>query len=104
MVRTSGTVVRRTPRLLRALRITHPFPTFVNVLTTGGLALIATRGGASTLAVAHLMLAMLAIQACIGIVNDIVDQDLDAASKAAKPLVEGSATVGTARAAAVASF
>jgi 4-hydroxybenzoate polyprenyltransferase len=91
-------------RWLQALRIIHPFPTVMNVAATGGLALIATRGGASLASVAHLMLAMLAVQACIGTVNDLTDRELDAASKPSKPLVQGALSVNAARRLSAATF
>jgi len=76
----------------------------MNVLATGGLALVATHGGASVATVVHLMLAMLAVQACIGIVNDLTDRELDAASKPSKPLVRGALSVEAARLASGAAF
>jgi len=92
------------PRWGQAVRIIHPFPTLMNVVATGGLAVIATRGGASVASVVHLMLAMLAIQACIGTVNDLTDRELDAASKPSKPLVQGALSVKAARLASAATF
>lgn len=70
----------------------------MNVLTVGGLGLIATGRRQPTGSILHLMLAMLAIQASIGIVNDLADVDLDASSKPAKPLVNGALSIGAARA------
>jgi 4-hydroxybenzoate polyprenyltransferase len=87
-------------RLPGAVRVIHPFPTLMNVVTTGALALIALRGRQAPLAVLQLMLAMFAIQASIGIVNDLLDRDRDRASGRAKPLVDGEFSVLSARVAA----
>lgn len=91
-------------RRLPALRIVHPFPTLVNAATVAGLGLIATRGAPPGFAIARLTLAMFAIQACIGSVNDLVDRGLDARSKPGKPLVSGAISVRAARAVALVSF
>jgi 4-hydroxybenzoate polyprenyltransferase len=87
-------------RWLRAIRVAHPFPTCINVATTGALGLVATRGHVRLITLVHLMAAMLAIQASIGIVNDLADRELDAAGGRRKPLVDASLSVGAARLAA----
>ncbi len=93
----AGSACRQAPRWLRALRVTHPFPTLANALTAGGLGLIALGRPAPNAAVVRLMLAMLAMQACIGAVNDVVDLPRDTAAGRRKPLVDGTLSVRSAR-------
>jgi 4-hydroxybenzoate polyprenyltransferase len=89
----------RTPspmrRLLGLIRLTHPFPIMLDGLATTGIALVA---GAEPGTAARLGLAMIALQASIGALNDVVDAPADARSKPAKPIPSGyvSAREGTA--------
>src|SRR5436309_8215858 len=85
---------------LRAVRVLHPFPSVLNSALVLALALIA--GGPPTAAVL-LALGMLGIQFCIGVVNDLADERLDAATKPWKPIPSGLVTRRSARLIAVAS-
>ena len=75
------------------LRLVHPFPSTLNALLVLGIALLA--GGPLPVAV-QLALAMLGIQFCIGVVNDLYDESLDARSKPWKPIPAGRVTRRTA--------
>jgi 4-hydroxybenzoate polyprenyltransferase len=90
------------PRLLRTLRIIHPFPTLPNVAATGALAVVAARGAPPPGLLARLLLVMLLAQSAIGATNDYCDRDLDAATKPWKPIPAGLVRAATARACAVA--
>lgn len=68
------------------LRLVHPFPSALNALLVLGISLLA---GASFERAAHLALAMLGLQFCIGTVNDLYDEALDAKSKPYKPIPAG---------------
>jgi len=72
-----------------AARIIHPFPTFLNVAATIGLAFVAADGPPPWPLTARLAAAMFCAQACIGITNDIFDRRLDAATKPWKPIPRG---------------
>ena len=76
-------------RLLRALRIIHPFPTLLNVAATAALAFVAAGGAPDAGTLATMLLVMLCAQSAIGVTNDYCDRDLDAASKPRKPIVAG---------------
>jgi 4-hydroxybenzoate polyprenyltransferase len=68
------------------VRLLHPFPSALNALVVLGIALLAS----ATVAVAiQLSLAMLGLQFCIGAVNDLYDEQLDARSKPFKPIPAG---------------
>ncbi len=71
---------------LRAVRLVHPFPSLVNAVVVLGLALLA---GGSLARAALLAGSMLCIQFCIGVVNDISDEELDARTKQWKPIPAG---------------
>jgi 4-hydroxybenzoate polyprenyltransferase len=86
-------------RRVRALRVVHPFPSVLNSVLVLGLCLVA---GATAEAAALLTIGMLGIQLCIGTVNDLVDQGLDARTKTWKPLPAGLVSVRSAR--AIAAF
>jgi geranylgeranylglycerol-phosphate geranylgeranyltransferase len=79
-------VAARLPRPVRALAVTHPFPTSLNAALVGVLVTVA--GGEAPAAIV-LGAAMLGIQASIGAVNDLVDEPLDRRSKPWKPLPKG---------------
>src|SRR5262245_37761460 len=85
---------------LRALRVVHPFPSILNSVLVLGLCLVA---GATWSTTALLTIGMLGIQFCIGTVNDISDQALDAKSKPWKPIASGVVPVSSARALAFAT-
>ena len=76
-------------RMLRAVRIIHPFPTLLNVAATAALAFIAARGVPGAWQLATTLLVMLCAQSAIGVTNDIFDRDLDAHTKPWKPIVAG---------------
>src|SRR5215213_3052865 len=85
---------------LRALRVLHPFPSFLNGTLVLALAYVA--GAAATVAVV-LAIGMLGIQFCIGSVNDLVDVGLDARTKPWKPIPSGLVSPAVARLFAVAT-
>lgn len=75
--------------MLRAVRVIHPFPTLLNVAATGGLAFVAARGVPDGSLLARMLLLMFCAQSAIGIVNDLCDRELDAATKPWKPIADG---------------
>jgi len=77
------------------VRLAHPFPSLLNALVTLAIAALAD-GGLPT--AARLGLAMLALQASIGAVNDLVDAGVDAGRKPGKPIPRGIVGPGEARA------
>ncbi|HEY7025218.1 MAG TPA: UbiA family prenyltransferase [Candidatus Limnocylindrales bacterium] len=79
----------------RALRVVHPFPSFLNSALVLGLCLVA---GATARSATLLTIGMLGIQMCIGTVNDLVDQQLDAGTKSWKPIPAGVVSVRSTRA------
>lgn len=88
--------VRGLPRLARAARVIHPFPTLANVLATGLFALIAAHGRPPAGRTALLLATMFCIQCAIGATNDARDVELDRASKPWKPIVAGALGRGSA--------
>jgi len=76
-------------RAIRTARLIHPFPTLLNVGATGGLACIAVRGMPEASILVRLMLVMLFAQSAIGAANDVIDRELDAATKVWKPVASG---------------
>lgn len=80
---------RRGRRALHALRLLHPFPTLLNAVAVVLLALVAADGRPALGATLRLAATMLAVQSAIGIVNDCVDRELDAATKPWKPIPAG---------------
>src|SRR5262245_18624840 len=68
------------------LRLVHPFPSLLNAVLVFGIATVA---GGSFERCVQLALAMLGIQFCIGAVNDLFDEALDAQSKPFKPIPAG---------------
>ena len=73
-------------RLAGLVRLTHPFPSLLD----GGAALaIALIAGARPLDALRLGAAMVALQAAIGTVNDLVDVPRDAGRKPGKPIPAG---------------
>jgi 4-hydroxybenzoate polyprenyltransferase len=73
-------------RALGWIRLTHPFPSILDGLVSGAIAVLA--GGAAD-QVVRIGLAMTALQLGIGTVNDIVDAPRDAGRKAGKPIPSG---------------
>ena len=73
-------------RLVSAVRLVHPFPSFVNSALVFGLAVLAG-GGAGRAAL--LAAGMLGMQFCIGTVNDLVDEPVDREAKRWKPIAAG---------------
>jgi chlorophyll synthase len=76
------------------LRLVHPFPSLLDGLATSVVALIA---GADPATATRLGLAMLALQASIGALNDLVDAPADAGRKPGKPIPAGLVPVRVAR-------
>jgi len=77
------------------IRLVHPFPSILDGLVVGMVAIIA---GGDGLTAARLALSMTALQASIGTLNDVVDAPRDAGHKPGKPIPAGlvSARVATA--------
>lgn len=82
------------------LRLVHPFPILLDAIAAGAFAWLAA--GEPWVA-ARLAASMLALQASIGALNDIVDAPLDAGRKLGKPIPSGSIGVATARGVVVAA-
>jgi 4-hydroxybenzoate polyprenyltransferase len=87
-------------RALRALRVVHPFPSAVNAILVGALFVLA---GGAPLDAFVLAAGMLGLQFSIGATNDVVDADLDAGRKPAKPIPAGLIGRGAAAGAAMGS-
>lgn len=81
------------------IRLIHPFPSLLDGLVVGAVAMIA--GGDGTTAV-RLAVSMTALQASIGTLNDVVDAPRDAGHKLGKPIPAGLVSARLARAAVVA--
>jgi 4-hydroxybenzoate polyprenyltransferase and related prenyltransferases len=82
------------------IRLVHPFPILLDGIATGAVALLA--GGEAPTAV-RLGAAMVALQASIGILNDLVDAPFDAGRKPGKPIPAGLVSPVVARAVMVAA-
>jgi len=85
---------QRTSRVVVAgayLRLPHALPVAIVLATTGALSLVVERSAAWSTHAA-ILLAMLGAQVVIGIVNELVDVDLDRAARPDKPLVSGLAS------------
>jgi 4-hydroxybenzoate polyprenyltransferase len=87
---------REAMTFLRAARIVHPFPTLLNVGATAGLAVVAVRGVPDVSRLVSMVVVMFCAQSAIGVANDYYDRDLDAATKAWKPIPAGLVTPRTA--------
>ena len=81
--------------LVRAVRVIHPFPTALNAVAAVGLAFVAADGTPGLCVLARIALTMLAAQAAIGAINDVVDRLLDA-GKPWKPVAAGLLSARTA--------
>jgi 4-hydroxybenzoate polyprenyltransferase len=80
-------------RRLRALRVVHPFPSFLNAGLVGALAYFAAADLGRALALAGGMLGM---QFAIGATNDVVDRERDRMTKPSKPIPAGLISLRTA--------
>ncbi len=87
--------------VIAAVRLLHPFPTVLNAAAAVALAAVAVRGWPGMGVALRLAGTMLAAQSAIGIVNDIIDRELDAAAKPWKPVPRGAVSLPVARALAV---
>jgi len=76
-------------RLLGVVRLVHPFPSTLVAATIVLMGLVAARGAPSWPRLLAAGAAMLLVQFWVGVVNDLCDRDLDAATKPWKPLVAG---------------
>jgi 4-hydroxybenzoate polyprenyltransferase len=77
------------------IRLVHPFPIVLDGIATGAVAVLA--GGEPPSAI-RLGLAMFALQASIGALNDLVDAPFDAGRKPGKPIPAGLVSPAAARA------
>ena len=68
------------------IRLTHPFPCLLDGLVVGAVAIVA---GADVVTALRLGVAMTALQASIGALNDVVDAPRDRGLKPAKPIPAG---------------
>ncbi len=82
------------------IRLVHPFPILLDGIASGAVALLAGGDGWTAL---RLGAAMLALQASIGALNDLVDAPADAGRKPAKPIPAGLVAPTLARAVAIGS-
>ncbi len=82
------------------VRLVHPFPILLDGIASGAVGLLA--GGAAGTGL-RLGVAMLALQASIGALNDLVDAPHDAGRKPGKPIPAGLVAPGLARAVAIGS-
>ncbi len=73
-------------RIAGLIRLGHPFPSVLNAVATGALAVLAGGDPPTALRLAG---SMLALQASIGGLNDHVDARVDAVEKPAKPIPAG---------------
>jgi 4-hydroxybenzoate polyprenyltransferase len=73
-------------RIAGLARLTHPFPCLLDGLVVGAVAILA---GADPVTVVRLGVAMTALQASIGSLNDIVDAPRDEGRKPGKPIPAG---------------
>jgi 4-hydroxybenzoate polyprenyltransferase len=67
-------------------RLVHPFPSALDAVATGAIALIA---GAEVSVAARLAVGMLGLQFAIGAANDLADAPLDGLSRPRKPIPAG---------------
>jgi 4-hydroxybenzoate polyprenyltransferase len=84
------------------LRLFHPFPSFLVTASCVAFAEIALAGQSMPDRVARLALSVLCSQFAIGCANDVVDVQLDRATKPWKPIARGIVSSGTAAGLAVA--
>lgn len=75
------------------LVLPHAVPVLVVLATTAGFAILARDGPPPAGELARLLLAMLGGQLAIGAVNEVVDAELDAVARPAKPIPAGYVSV-----------
>jgi 4-hydroxybenzoate polyprenyltransferase len=80
------------------IRLVHPFPSLLDGVVVAAIALVA---GATLVDAVRLGVAMTALQASIGALNDIVDAPRDRGHKPGKPIPSGAVTMDMARIVAV---
>lgn len=73
-------------RLEGLIRLTHPFPSLLDGAATATIALLA---GGDTMTALRLGASMVALQASIGALNDVIDAPADAGRKPGKPIPSG---------------
>ena len=83
------------------VRLIHPFPSLLDAVVTGGIALLAGTDLAGAVALGF---AMFSLQASIGSVNDLADLEHDRLGKPRKPLPAGQVGVSSARLVAAAGL
>jgi 4-hydroxybenzoate polyprenyltransferase len=88
-------------RLSGLIRLVHPFPSVLDGVVVGAVALLAGAAGGDALRSA---LAMTLLQFGIGATNDLVDAKRDAGQKPGKPIPRGLVRRDVARAVAVGAF
>ena len=76
-------------RLIGLVRLVHPFPSALDAVAVGAIALIA---GSDVAVAARLALGMLGLQFAIGAANDLADAPRDRLSRPDKPLPAGMVT------------
>ena len=76
------------------IRLVHPFPILLDGITSGAVALLAGGDGGDAI---RLGVAMVALQASIGALNDLLDAPADAGLKPGKPIPGGLVTPALAR-------
>jgi 4-hydroxybenzoate polyprenyltransferase len=103
-----GVILAGWPRLRRDIRawllLPHFTPVLVVLTATLGFSMLARNTVAIDSVTLRLMMAMLGGQLAIGAVNELVDADLDAVSKPAKPIPAGIISRAAARNLAVLSL
>jgi 4-hydroxybenzoate polyprenyltransferase len=70
-------------------RLLHPFPSFLVTVASGFFAELAADGHAPTDRLLRLVLSVVCSQFAIGSANDVIDRELDAATKPWKPVARG---------------
>jgi 4-hydroxybenzoate polyprenyltransferase len=76
------------------VRLVHPFPSILDGVVVAVIAIVA---GGVPLDAVRLGVAMTALQASIGTLNDLVDAPRDAGRKPGKPIPAGTVSIGAAR-------
>ena len=82
------------------IRLTHPFPSLLDGLVVAAVATVAGAGPSTAL---RLAIAMTALQASIGSLNDVVDAPQDAGHKPGKPIPAGLVSAAIARVVVIAA-
>lgn len=84
-------------RLTGAVRLIHPFPVAVVVITSAALLELAHHGGLGLPVLLRACAAVLCSQVAVGAYNDYVDRFSDALVQPGKPIPSGAASPATAR-------